>query len=164
MNSFRGSKAKESSERETIGRSGGVILMVALFMPIAMLSIGMVSDVALVFVARKSVQDACDLGTLAGCQELDWDLLADGVVAVREQAGSASAISIAKSNLEDSMNLIKDLHLRAHVVNHFDGEPTVLLDASFTVNTFFLRFLPRYRNGVSIRVFSESSVVERTQW
>jgi len=161
---FRGSVTRQTSEIRPTHRAGTIVLMVALFMPIAMLSVGMVSDIGLVFIARKAVQDACDLGTLAGCQELDWDLLAEGIVAIKRQAGSATAIDIAKANLENSMGFLKDLRLKAQVTNEVGGEPKIALEANFTVDTIFLRWLPRYRNGISIRVYSESSVVERTQW
>ena len=42
--------------------------MIVLFLPVAVLSIGMVADLGLLFVSRKLVQSACDLGALAGAR------------------------------------------------------------------------------------------------
>ena len=40
---------------------GGVLALVALFLPIAVLCVGIVVDLGTVFFVRKAVQAACDL-------------------------------------------------------------------------------------------------------
>ena len=57
---------------------GGVAVLVALFLPVAVLCVGTVVDLGAVFFARKAVEASCDLGALPGVQELDWDRLAAG--------------------------------------------------------------------------------------
>jgi len=145
-------------------KEGAVILLVALFLPVFVLCIGMVTDIALVLTVRKCVQNACDLGTLAGCQELDWELLSEGIVALRENQAKTTAVEIAQANLDGMQNLFQSLRLTAEVANVIDNEPTIGLGASCRVKTVFLKWLPGLENGVLIHVFAESSVVERTEW
>jgi len=145
-------------------KEGAVILLVALFLPVVVLCVGMVTDIALVLTVRKCVQNACDLGTLAGCQELDWELLSEGIVALRENQAKTTAVEIAQANLDGMQNLFQSLRLTAEVANVIDNEPTIGLEASCRVKTFFLKWLPGLKNGVLIHVFAESSVVERTEW
>lgn len=145
------------------GQRGGVIAMIVLFLPVAVLSIGMVADLGLLFVSRKLVQSACDLGALAGCQELDWNLLAQGLVVISEERGKTTAVEIAWDNLRDMDNVIRDVCLNATVTNDVH-EPRVLVEADFRVQTFFIRYLPGCRNGISCFISSESAVVERKKW
>ncbi len=145
------------------GQRGGVIAMTVLFLPVAVLSIGMVADLGLVFVSRKLVQTACDFGALAGCQELDWDLLAQGLIVISEKRGKTAAVEIAWNNLRDMNNVVRDICLNATVTNDVE-EPRVLVEASFRVRTFFIRYLPGFRNGIPCFISSESAVVERKKW
>ncbi len=145
------------------GQRGGVIAMIVLFLPVAVLSIGMVADLGLLFVSRKLVQSACDLGALAGCQELDWDLLAQGLVVISDEHGKATAVEIAWDNLRDMNNVIRDVRLNVTVINHVQ-EPRVLVEADFRVQTFFIRYLPGFRTGIPCFIQSESAVVERKKW
>jgi len=64
-------RRKCAGVRELIEQTrGGVLALVALFLPIAVLCVGLVMDLGTVFFVRKAVQPACDLGVLAGVQEL----------------------------------------------------------------------------------------------
>ena len=135
---------------------GGVIVMVVLFLPVAILSLGMV--------ARKIVQSACDLGALAGCQELDWELLAIGELVLSEERGRAAAIEMAFNNLRDLRNGIKDVTLNAQVSNDAGQGPRLFLEAEFKIQTVFIRYLPGCGDGFPCSVISEAAVLERQQW
>lgn len=145
-------------------QKGGVIALVVLFLPAAVLSIGIVADLGVVFAARRLVQAACDLGALAGCQELDWDLLAQGTVFIDEARGKAKALEYTMANLEGMGNLLCGVNVTAVVDNSRRDEPSITVEAHLVVPTFFLRWLPGMEHGVSITVLSQSSVVERSEW
>jgi uncharacterized membrane protein len=144
---------------------GGVLALVALFLPIAVLCVGMVVDLGTVFVVRKAVQAACDLGALAGVQELDWDLLAAGTVSLREEEAEAFAKEVTADNLEPIKTLVLDAHVSASVLNPpTKAEPTVAVSVTYSVRMLFLRTLPGLGEGFRDRRVSEASVVKRTEW
>ncbi len=143
---------------------GGVIALVILFLPMAVLSIGIVADLGLVFTARRLVQGACDLGALAGCQELDWDLLAKGLVYIKQNEGQATAIAITEANLRNMEGILQQVELKAKVYNAPNEEPRITVEANCRPQTHFLKWLPGLKQGIHFRVVSESSVVERKKW
>jgi len=144
---------------------GGVLALVALFLPIAILCIGLVVDLGTVFFARKAVQAACDLGALAGVQELDWDLLAVGTVSLKAAEAEAVAEEITAHNLDGLEALVRDVHVSAAVLNPPDiAEPTVAVTVTYSVRTLFLRTLPGLGDGFHDRRVAEASVVKRTEW
>ena len=144
---------------------GGVLALVALFLPIAVLCVGTVVDLGTVFFVRKAVQAACDLGALAGVQELDWDLLTMGTVAIREGEAEAMAREIAGSNLESVEALVQDVEIAATVANPpVKAEPTVAVTVTYSVRMPFLRTVPGLGQEFRDRRVSEASVVKRTQW
>ena len=160
----RGLSGPVRSIRGLRSQKGGVIALVALFLPVAVLSIGIVADLGVLFTARRLVQAACDLGALAGCQDLDWDLLAQGTVFIDEARGRARAIEYTMSNLKPNENLLDEINLTAVVNNSIKDEPTITVRAQVVVRTYFLKWLSGLENGITITVISESSVVERTNW
>lgn len=143
---------------------GAVIALVILFLPMAVLSIGIVSDLGFLFAARRLVQGACDLGALAGCQELDWDLLAQGLVFINENEGQAAAIAIAQANLRNMESILQEVNLRAKVTNALNQDPKVTVEANCRSQTHFLKWIPGLQQGIPFRIVSESSVVERKKW
>ena len=144
---------------------GGVLALGALFLPIAVLCVGMVVDLGTVFFVRKAVQAACDLGALAGVQELDWDLLALGPVALREGEAEAIAREITGHNLEVVEGLMQDMRISATVHNPPDmAEPTVAVAVMYSVRMPFLRMVPGLDEGFRDCRVSEASVVKRTEW
>ncbi len=139
--------------------------LVALFLPIAVLSIGMVVDLGAVFFARKAVQAACDLGALAGALELDWDRLARGEVAIRDADGRAVATDVTLMNLQNVTGFVKVLSVSVSVQNPPSRvEPVLTVDARFRVRTPFLSSVPQLQAGFEGRAFSQASVVRRTKW
>ena len=144
---------------------GGVLALVALFLPIAVLCVGIVVDLGTVFFVRKAVQAACDLGALAGVQELDWDLLAMGTVALRAGEAEGIAVEIADRNLEAVDALIDDVEIASSVLNPPDtAEPKVAVTIDYSVRMPFLGTVPGVGSGFTDRRVSEASVVKRDKW
>jgi len=146
-------------------QKGGVIALVALFLPVAVLCLGMVADLGMVFVARKAVQAACDFGALAGVLELDWDKLAAGEVRIREQDGKSVSAGIARQNLQSVASLVEVVSVTSSVVNPpARPDPVVVVEVRFTARTLYLHWVPGLEAGFQGRALSEASVVKRTQW
>lgn len=144
---------------------GGVLALVALFLPVAIMAAGMVADLGMVFVARKAVQSACDLGALAGVIELDWDRLAEGEVRLREEDAEDIATSVARQNLDSALCLVEVRSLTSRVRNPPEvDDPVVQVEARYTVALRYLGRVPGLRSGFQGTVFAEASVVERTKW
>ncbi|QUL98389.1 MAG: Tad domain-containing protein [Candidatus Fermentithermobacillus carboniphilus] len=144
---------------------GGAVALIALFLPVAVLCVGMVLDLGLVLTARHCVQAACDLGALAGLQELDWDALARGDVVIVEDKGRQKAVEIAASNVEDVRRILSDVSFHAEVRNGSSTrEPSISVEATFKVRTVFLRWLPGLENGVMLKTTSVASVLQRSKW
>lgn len=144
---------------------GGVLALVALFLPVAILVIGMVLDLGVVFYARRATQTACDLGALAGVIELDWDALAQGDVRIDSLAGEAVAIQVTNENVVSLGPLIVDPMVSVRVFNIPEREePTVQVYCHFRVRAHFLGFLPGFGLGIPCAASAEASVVMRTKW
>jgi len=147
------------------GERGAVTALVVLFLPVALLCVGMVADLGLIFAARKCAQAACDLGALAGIQELDWEQLAQGLVFIDVEEGEKQALAVAWANMENVRTFVENVTIAARVYNLPDKpEPGMILEAAFTVRCHFLRWLPYFSDGLRITVRSEASVVERKKW
>jgi len=144
---------------------GGVVVLVALFLPIAVLCVGMVVDLGAVFVARKAVQAACDLGALAGVQELDWDRLAAGQVLIREEDGEGIADGITRENLRNVTGLVEVLSLSCSVRNPPQvAEASLSVEVRFRLKTPFLGSVPGLFGSFESKAYSQASVVRRTKW
>ncbi len=143
---------------------GGAMVLVILFLPMALLSIGLVADLGVLFTVKRTVQAACDFGALAACQELDWDLLAEGQIVIDEFQGKAKAIHYTRQNLQHIEHFISDSNIEVIVRNIPDYEPTIVVQTHVLVQTSFIKYLPGLRNGVTLDITSESSVVKRTKW
>ncbi len=152
--------------QDLFGRAdGGVVALVALFLPIAVLCVGMVVDLGAVFFARKAVQAACDLGALAGVQELDWDRLAAGQVMIREEDGEDIAEGITRENLRNVTGLVEVLSVSCSVLNPPQvAEASLSVEVRFKVKTPFLGSVPGLFGSFEGRAFSQASVVRRTKW
>ncbi len=170
MSSFRGSVKRRGGLRSGLqvrspSEDGGVLALVAVFLPVAVLTMGMVLDLGMVYFARRAVQGACDLGALAGVLELDWDALASGDVRIDPTMGEAKAVQVASENLGALASVIRVMSLSAHVFNAPDREePTVRVQCLFKVRAHFLGFLPGLGDGIPCSADSEGSVVRRTKW
>jgi len=153
-------------------RQGGITLLVALYLPICVIAMGMVFDLGFAFTVRQTAQAACDLGALAGVQELDWDRLAEGAVALNVAAARRQAADITFVNLMSLVRkgLITEPEVTVIVGDRLVGEglggnePFVKVEASLTVKTFFLRWLPGLASGIPLTVQAEARCVQRTVW
>ena len=144
---------------------GAVLALVAVFLPVAVLVVGMVLDLGMLYFAKRAVQGACDLGALAGVIELDWEALAAGDVRIDPAMGEAKALQVTRENIEALGNVIRDASVSAHVLNAPDREePTVRVECRFKVRAHFLGRLPGLGDGVPCSIASEGSVVRRTRW
>ncbi len=146
-------------------QKGSVVALVVLFMPVALACAGIAVDLGLLFTARKCVQAACDLGALAGVQELDWEALAEGRVVIREEDARNKALEIAWLNMANAEGLIEDVILSVSVYNSPSRmEPCAVVEASFGVRVHFTQWLFAQDQGRRFSVSAEASVVERTKW
>jgi hypothetical protein len=170
VSSFRGSVKRRGGFRPGLrllptSEDGAVLALVAVFLPVAVLTVGMVLDLGIVYFAKRAVQGACDLGALAGVIELDWDALALGDVRIDPTMGQAKAVQVASENVYALGGVIREASISAHVLNAPDREePTVRVECCFKVRAHFLGFLPGLGEGISCSVSSEGSVVRRTKW
>ena len=114
---------------------------------------------------RKIVQAACDLGALAGVQELDWELLAEGTVAIEEITAQTVAVGVAQENLTNLGGLAHVEAVYAVVSNPPSStEPNLVLTVVCRVYPSYLTWLPAFADGISLSIAAEASVVERTEW
>ncbi len=151
--------------RRCANERGGVMVLVTLFLPVAVLLVGLVCDLGVVFCVRKIAQAACDLGALAGVQELDWDLLAEGVVAIDESSAQTVATGVAQENLGNLGGLAHVETVCAMVSNPpASVEPRLVLTATCRIRPTYLSWLPGFEDGIPISIMAEASVVERTEW
>lgn len=170
MSSFRGSVKRRGGLRSGLQllsplEDGGVLALVAVFLPVAVLTVGMVLDLGMVYFVKRAVQGACDLDALAGAIELDWEALAAGEVRIDPAMGEAKAVQVAIENVEALGSIIHETHISAYVLNTPDREePTVRVECRFKVEAYFLGFLPGLDEGIPCFAFSEGSVVRRTKW
>jgi hypothetical protein len=170
VSSFRGSVKRRGGFRPGLrllptSEDGAVLALVAVFLPVAVLTVGMVLDLGMVYFAKRAVQGACDLGALAGVIELDWDALALGDVRLNPIMGEAKAVQVASENISALGRVIREASISAHVFNVPDREePTIRVECRFKVRTHFLGFLPGLGQGIPCFASSEGSVVRRTKW
>lgn len=166
-------EAKDKAKAKAKAIKGGVTLLVALYLPVCILAMGMVFDLGLAFVVRQTAQAACDMGALAAVQELDWDQLAEGILVIDTVAARRQGADITFANLAPLVRkgLITEPVISIAVNNPVGGaddfgteEPAVTVEASMTVRTFFLRWLPGLASGIPMTVRAEARCVERTRW
>ncbi len=164
MSLFQGNLNPYERGQAARGQEGGAIALVIIFLPVALMSMGIVADLGMLFTAKRLVQAACDFGALAGCQELDWDLLAQGTVFIDETYGAARAVEYAERNLQGVESLFQEISVGAAVDNEKEDGPAVFVCANVAVRTYFLRWMPGMAEGIFLKIASESSVVQRTRW
>lgn len=163
--------AKRVVAGPTDGDAGGVLVLVALFLPAFILVAGMVLDLGFAFTVREAAQAACDLGALAGVQELDWDSLARGVVVLNRDRARDQTLAACRDNLLPlvAKGLVSEPRISVTVTDRAagygeGGEPAVAVEVSLTVRTFFTRRLPGLSSGIPIKVRAEARCVQRTRW
>ncbi len=156
------------------GQSGAAAAVVVLFLPCLLAGAALVIDVGVLLTTRAQMAAAADMGALAGVQDLDYELLAEGRVVIR----AATAISDATTWVEQNLArrpFLEPGSTRVTVtvcnteVEGGDGrpacpvtgrllqQPTVCVVVRAAAR---LPFLPRSA-PVSVRVHADASVVGR---
>ncbi len=145
---------------------GMVIAWFALAMPLFMIILAYVCDVAWLSYARGIVQAAADAGVLAGVQEIDFERLAEGEVWIDEEPATYASLEYLNTNLvrglargqiislERSLQVYntgnRDLHGHPQI-----SHPTVCLRVQAGVR------LPVTALRYTIEVHSDASIVPR---
>ena len=164
-------------QKKCMGRKGGhpsphssehgaVIAWFALTMPLFMVIMSYVCDVAWLSLARGIIQTAADAGVLAGVQEIDFDRLAEGEVWINEEPASRVSLEYLSANLGKSLapGQIVLFAKSVDVFNTGNGDlyghphmshPTVCLKAQACVR------LPVTGLRCTIEVHSDASIVPR---
>lgn len=110
--------------KRSVGEKGSITVMVALFLPVAMLLLSLLILEGEIFLVKAKLQNTADMAALAAVQELDMDKLIDGEIVIREEA-----MDIA--NIYGEMNIVaafsKETASQARIVtwvlNGSDTEP-----------------------------------------
>ncbi|MDP2857596.1 MAG: pilus assembly protein [Bacillota bacterium] len=145
---------------------GAVIAWFALAVPLVMMIIAFVCDVAWLSYARGTIQTAADLGALAGLQEIDFDRLAAGEVWIDEKRAAGEALSYLAANLGrgltpgQTMSSTKsvDVYNTGNLARHGRSRlshPTVCVTAQVGVR------LPVTGVSYVIRVHADASIMPR---
>ena len=147
-------------------------MMTVLLLPVILLSLALVVDVGLVFLARQRAQAAADMAALAACQEVQLPLLTQGELALDEASARTKAMEYAGKNLAAAfpgMDLagVAIVHVQIHnptpqapdrdrITGRELVHPTVCVVIELRVP---LRILRVSRDGILIRVHADASVV-----
>lgn len=145
---------------------GMVIAWFALAMPLFIIILAYVCDVAWLSYARGIMQTAADAGVLAGVQEIDFNRLAQGEVWINEELASRASVEYLNANLVGGLarGQIVALERSLHVFNTGDSDlhghphishPTVCLRVQAGVR------LPVTGLRYTIEVHSDASIVPR---
>jgi len=151
--------------------SGAAAVLVALFLPCLLACVALAVDVGALLLVRAEAQAAADMGALAGVQDLDYDLLGEGVVFIRPGEARSDAEAWVRANLAESPFVVPgSVTVTVTVVNTSgqpDGtcpvtgrtlsRPTVCVLVRAAVR---LPFLPGLQ-PVIIRVHADAAVVGR---
>ncbi|REJ38400.1 MAG: hypothetical protein DIU84_00205 [Bacillota bacterium] len=96
----RARRSRPPGNRPRAGaEQGAVAALVALALPVLILSAGLVIDVAYLFWMRTAVQAAADFAALAGAQNVDLEALAQGQRLLLVEEAAADARHWARLNL-----------------------------------------------------------------
>ncbi len=153
---------------------GAVTALVVIFLPCLLAAAALVIDVGVLLTARGQMAAAADMGALAGVQDLDYDLLAEGQVVIVPEAAIGDAESWVRQNLASQPFIVPEsVSVTVTVLNTGAGgregklacpvtgrpldAPTVCVVARAEVR---LPFLPR-TTPVSVRVHADASLVGR---
>jgi len=157
-----------------VGQGGAAAALVVLFLPCLLAGAALVIDVGVLLATRAQMAAAADMGALAGVQDLDYELLAEGLVIIRADAAVSDAVSWVEANLTGrpfvdpgSTKVTVTVcnteaeggagRLACPVTGRPLEQPTVCVAVRASVR---LPFLPRSL-PVSVRVHADASVVGR---
>ncbi len=158
--------------RSAGSETGAALTLVVLFLPCLLVAAALVLDAGALLIARAEMRVAADMGALAGIQDLDYDLLADGVVVIDPGQAAADAEAWVRDNLTgrafvDDLTVSVDVtvcntSLEPGVVCPVTGralrEPTLCVLVGANAR---LPFLPRPLGPVRVMVHADATVVGR---
>ncbi|MEW6031264.1 MAG: pilus assembly protein TadG-related protein [Bacillota bacterium] len=94
---MRGAEGEPARLRR--GERGAAGVLVVLFLPCLLASLGLAIDVGVLLLVRAEMRAAADMGALAGVQDLDFELLAEGRVVIRGPEAVRDAEAWVRENL-----------------------------------------------------------------
>jgi len=80
-------------------QQGSILVMTMLFLPVVVMALGIVTDLGVLLVARRTAYGVADLAALAAAQEVDLESLSGGIIALKSGAAQAAALEWARTNL-----------------------------------------------------------------
>jgi len=150
--------------------SGAVLVLVVAFLPVLVATMALVVETGRLFVAARRVQAACDLGALAGAQEVDLDRLAQGERYLDEERARIEAERITRENLRELGGVAAETgRVHVYVINVAGGptahprtgrlirDPTV----SVWVEVVVPVYLVWWTSEVHLSAHADASVVEK---
>ncbi len=154
------------------GGRGSVVVLVLMLMPVLLLLSGLVLDMGTLFMARRSVYAAADMGALAGAEDLDLEQLAAGVRYLQPGPARRDAALWVRQNLEAAFgdraslavvkvrvyNASSDHPLYDAVSGRRLTDPTVCVVVEMPVE---FRFLAPVIDRTTVRVHSDASVLRK---
>ncbi|MHB8946881.1 MAG: pilus assembly protein TadG-related protein [Bacillota bacterium] len=157
-----------------LGRSdrGSVVVLVVLFLPVFLLTLGFVIDLGVLFVQRQQAMAAADMAVLAGAREIDLDKLARGERSLLPEAAAAVTRQWFASNLRASLGSeAESASAVVHVYNATPAnpatdpvtgrrlrDPTVCLAGQVSARLYFLAFIAR---ETTLHVHADASLLLR---
>ena len=161
-------------KRVVASERGASLVAVVLFLPVLLLTAGLVTDVGVLFVARHLAYHAAELGALAGAQDVDLRALAQGEVTLVEGQARADAEDYARRNLAASfprLNAGESLVVTATAYNasaagpmRHAGTGRLLTDPTVSVVVRLslpLHFLAPLQRTATVGVHADASVKTR---
>lgn len=153
---------------------GAVAALMALALPILIIAMGLVIDVAHLFWVRSALQAAADMAVLAGAQAIDLEQLAEGQRRIIAGQAATDVRYWLRINLEshpatsrysagaqvevDVYNADPAAPMRQRWTNRLLTDPTVSVRVAVSVPTFFVRAL---MPQVPLSVAADASLLEK---
>ncbi len=158
--------------RADSSQRGSVVVLVVLFLPVFLLTLGFVIDLGVLFVQRQQAMAAADMAVLAGAREIDLDKLARGERSLLPEAATAAARQWFTSNLRASLG--SEAEAAATVIHVYNAtqaspatdpvtgrrlhDPTICLAGEVPARLYFLAFIvPR----TTLHVHADASLLLR---
>jgi len=85
--------------RRKAGQAGAAATLVIIFLPVLLAGVALVIDAGALLTARAQMATAADMGALAAVQDLDYNLLAEGLIVILEEQAVSDAEAWIMANL-----------------------------------------------------------------
>jgi len=149
-------------ENRRSAKRGIAAAWVIVCLPVFLWLLILVVEVGWVSICRGHLQSAADLGALAGAQELDYTLLADGICRLDVASASQIAAQYTQENLSRSLHHdhLVACTIAVRVQNPGDGYgageyPKIRVEVTLPVK------LPLSRTGRTMSAYGEASILPR---